>query len=128
MTKLSDLISELDKVQKFYIEGHKNRDIKTLAKDIGARIPCVRAYISYLDRVEKKRKKKEEEESKKAQPITTPISGHIKADELMVKKRGSIIMTPESSQLSDTTRKKSTLGPNLAKNIQKIRPNWYKTF
>lgn len=120
--KQSELISQLSKVQKFYIEGHKSRDLKVLAKDIGSKVACVRAYLSYLNKRDKRKAEKAEEASKEAQPISVPITSHIRADSLMMKKRGTVIMTPESSQLGDVAHKRSTIGPKLAQNIQKIRP------
>lgn len=121
--KLSDLISELDKVQKYYIEGHKTRNLTVLAKDIGARVPCVRAYLKYLENLDRRKEIKAKKDAEKAQPVTVPITSHVKADDLMIKKRSVVIMTPESSQLGDTAKKRPSVGPNLAKNIQKIRPN-----
>jgi hypothetical protein len=129
MKKQSELIAELDKVQKFYIAGHRKRDPKVLARDLGTKPSNVKAYVTFLNRMDEKKavakaaaeekaKEAERDAHNKAHPSTT----HIRADSLMKKNRGTVIMTPEASQLGDEHRR-SHMGPRLAKNVQKIRPD-----
>lgn len=126
MKKQSELIAQLSKMQKFYIQEHRQRNLKRLALDCSASITAVRAYLSYLDRKDVQKAEEAEaerirleEEKKKAQPATTTV----KADSLMHKRRGSVVMTKEASELADATRPRNRMSPRLAKNTQKIRPD-----
>lgn len=111
----------LNKVQKFYIAGHRERDPKTLSVDIGASIKLVRAYLSFLTKDEERKAA----EAAKVEANKPPDPGiqQIKIDDLMMrnKKRGATVMTQAASEMGDATRA-TRMSPRLSKNVQKIRP------
>lgn len=121
MKKQSENTESLNKVQKFYIAGHRERDPKTLSVDIGVSIKLVRAYLSFLTKDDAKKAA----EATKVEANKPPDPGikQIRVDDLMMhnKKRGATVMTQAASEMGDATRT-SRMSPRLAKNVQKIRP------
>lgn len=121
MKKQSENTESLNKVQKYYIAHHKNRDIKTLSKDVGASTKLVRAFIKALDT--RAAKKAAEVEKEAANKPPDPGIKTATVDSFMIKNkdRGATVMTETASQLGDASRQK-TMPSRLGKHVQKIRP------
>lgn len=117
---------KLSIVEKFYIQGNKDKSPKKLSMDIGCSVQLVKQYLAFLvkkeqDRIEAESQKAKEDQEK---PPETPSSGvaHIRADQLMGKKKGAVVMTPAASELGDATRPKNKMSQRLSQNVTKIRP------
>lgn len=115
---------KLTKVQKYYISGHRDRDLKTLAKDIGASVPIVREYLKHL-------MKTDEETTKAVEELKVPdVAPNIapatfRADDTMAKSKrgGAVVMTEGASALGDEFRKTTKMSERLSNCVQKIRPD-----
>mgnify|MGYP003404824876 CR=1 FL=1 len=118
----------LNKVQKFYIAGHRAMDLKTMANTVGASIKLVRAHLAYLDKRDADKAAKaivdaEAAAIKVAKAPPDPGVKPMRDDDLMGKsKRGGVtIMTEAASERGDAARIGNHMSPKLAKNTMKIR-------
>ena len=88
---------QLSKVEKFYIDGNRELGSEKLAKELDRTEKQVGAYMS-----------KHKTETK---PESNPPT-HM--DQLMGKKRGSVVMTGEASELADATREQRSANVSRA--------------
>jgi len=121
MKKQSESREGLNKIQKFYIANHAERDPKALAVDVGCSVKDVRAYFKTLKTQEQRKASKEAKEIEEGKTKTTT---QIRADDLMGKnkRKGVVIMTQAASELGDEHRRTHKMSDRLAQHVQKIRP------
>lgn len=124
--KTNRIYDLLDKVQKFYVAGHRKDEPRELAKIIKGPIKAVRGYLAHLDRLAHKKELKAvadaAAEAAKPKPPDPGVK-KFRVDDLMGKsKRGGVtIMTEAASEHGDAVRKGNHMSDKLAQNVMKIR-------
>ena len=93
---MSKKTGKLNKVEKFYIENNSDKDVSEIAKDLNRSEASVKKHMKTTPR----------------EKHTSEIRSEETASDLMGRNdRGSTVMTPAASELSDSTR-----GRRISKN------------
>jgi hypothetical protein len=104
---MSKKTGKLNKVEKFYIENNSDKEVSQIAKDLN------RSEASVEKHMKNSPKRKHTSEAKSEEDVVSNLMGH--------NDRGSTVMTPAASELSDGTRS-SRLSKNSNHNaIHKIK-------
>ena len=93
---MSKKTGKLNKVEKFYIENNSDKDVSEIAKDLNRSEASVKKHMKATPKSKHTSKAKSEE-------TASDLMGH--------NDRGSTVMTPAASELSDSTR-----GRRISKN------------
>ncbi len=110
---------ELTTVEKFYLDAHKDKDVKELAKELGTAVKTINNYLGKDTVVVAPvvEDKKEEE----VKPKQNPLKG-----KGFINKDGSVIMTESASRQADEFLKE--LSSNASKVLNATLDDQYNPF
>ena len=100
----------LNRVEKFYIDNHSDRDVKELAEDLNRNQKII---SKYLDSKPETTHTSQAQDKKKEKVIAGELFGHKEG-------RGVTVMTPAASETADAS-KSTTLNPHNSSCIHKIK-------
>ena len=101
----------LNRVEKFYIDNHSDKDVKDIAEDLNRNQKIISKYLG--SKPETEHTSKAQDEQKKT-VIAGELFGHKEG-------RGVTVMTPAASETADAAKSSSSQRPNNSAFIHRIK-------